>query len=88
MRGPTIRRGARIGINATLLPHIDIGEGALVGAGSVVTTDIPARTVAYGNPARSMKSVDELPCPFDLVERPYVDGLDVRARNAGMIAES
>ena len=82
MRGPTIKRGARIGVNATLLSHITIGEGALIGAGSVVTRDIPAHTLAYGNPARPIKSVDELPCPFGLVERPYVEGRDVQARRA------
>ena len=80
MRGPTIKRGARVGVNVTLLSHITIGEGALIGAGSVVTNDIPAHSVAYGNPARLLKSVDELPCPFGLVERPYVNGLDVKAR--------
>ena len=82
MRGPTIKRGARIGVNVTLLPHITIGEGALIGAGSVVTHDIPAYAVAYGNPARPCKSVDELPCPSDLVERPYINGLDVKTRQA------
>ena len=82
MRGPTIKRAARIGVNVTLLSHITIGEGALVGAGSVVTRDIPAFTVAYGNPARPVGSVEELPCPFDLVERPYANGLDVKAQQA------
>jgi acetyltransferase-like isoleucine patch superfamily enzyme len=82
MRGPTIKRAARIGVNVTLLSHITIGEGALVGAGSVVTRDIPAFTVAYGNPARPVGSVEELPCPFDLVEHPYANGLDVKARQA------
>jgi acetyltransferase-like isoleucine patch superfamily enzyme len=80
MRGPTIKRGARIGVNVTLLPLITIGEGALIGAGSVVTQDIPAFSVAYGNPARPVKPVDDLTCPFELVERPYVHGLDVKAR--------
>jgi acetyltransferase-like isoleucine patch superfamily enzyme len=80
MRGPTIKRGARIGVNATLLPHVTIGEGALIGAGSVVTHDIAPHTVAYGNPARPVKPVDELTCAFGLVARPYVDGLDVRTR--------
>ena len=82
MRGPTIKRGARIGVNVTLLPHITVGEGALVGAGSVVTRDIPPYAVAYGNPARPVRTVDELPCPFEVVERAYVDGLDVKARQA------
>jgi acetyltransferase-like isoleucine patch superfamily enzyme len=80
MQGPTIKRGARIGVNVTLLSHITIGEGALIGAGSVVTHDIPAQRVAYGNPARPMKSVNELTCPFDCVDYPYEDGLDVQAR--------
>ena len=80
MRGPTIRRRARIGVNVTLLPHITIGEGALIGAGSVVVHDIPPRSVAYGNPARVSKTVDELDCAFGLVEQPYMRGLDVRAQ--------
>src|SRR3990170_236509 len=52
MRGPTIRRGAQIGANVTLLPFINIGEYALVGAGSVVTRDVPPGAVVRGNPAR------------------------------------
>jgi acetyltransferase-like isoleucine patch superfamily enzyme len=82
MRGPTVKRRARIGVNVTLLPHITIGECALIGAGSVVTRDIPAYAVAYGNPARPCKSVDELACPSELTERPYVNGLDVKMRQA------
>ena len=61
-RGPTIRRGARIGGGAVLLPGIEIGEEAFVGAGAVVTKDVPARTVVVGNPARVLRDVpdDEL----------------------------
>lgn len=81
MKGPTVKKGARIGVNVTLLPHIVIGEGSLIGAGSVVTKDIPPFTVAYGNPAHPVKSVEDLPCPFELVDRPYVMGLDVKARD-------
>ena len=47
-----IRKGASIGSNATILCGIEIGESATVGAGSVVTKDIPANTTVYGNPAR------------------------------------
>jgi acetyltransferase-like isoleucine patch superfamily enzyme len=79
MQGPTIRRGARIGVNATLLPHIVIGENALVGAGSVVTADVPAGMLVVGSPARVIGHVDTLECPFDLV-KPYEQGLDVRRR--------
>jgi acetyltransferase-like isoleucine patch superfamily enzyme len=82
MRGPTIKRRARIGVNVTLLPHITVGEGALVGAGSVVTRDIPPYALAYGNPARPVRTVEELPCPFERVERAYEHGMDVRARQA------
>lgn len=60
LQGPTIKRGARIGINATLLPGIVIGENALVGAGSVVTKDVPAGMVVAGNPARVKGDVEEL----------------------------
>lgn len=60
MSGPHIGAGARIGVNATLLPFVRIGAGALVGSGAVVTRDIPAGAVAYGNPARVAGSVAEL----------------------------
>lgn len=58
--GPTIKRGARVGINATLLPAVVIGEGALVGAGAVVTKDVPAGAVVAVNPARVVGQFDEL----------------------------
>lgn len=50
-----IRRGASVGANATLLPGIEIGAGAMVGAGAVVTRDVPARAVVVGNPARVVR---------------------------------
>ena len=54
LMGPTIRRGARLGANSTILPGIVIGEEAVVGAGAVVTRDVaPGDTVA-GNPAREI----------------------------------
>lgn len=56
-RGPTIRRGARIGGGAVLLPGIEIGEEAFVGAGAVVTKDVPPRAVVVGNPARVLRDV-------------------------------
>ena len=62
MRGPTIKRGAQIGCNVTLLPHITIGEYALIGAGSVVTKDIPPYSVVYGNPARVVKKITGIVC--------------------------
>lgn len=50
-----IKKGASIGANATILPGITIGEGAMIGAGSVVTKDIPANATWVGNPARQIK---------------------------------
>jgi acetyltransferase-like isoleucine patch superfamily enzyme len=62
VRGPTIRRGARVGGGAILLPGVEIGEEAFVGAGAVVLKDVPPRTVVVGNPARELRQVpgDEL----------------------------
>ena len=51
-----VKRGASIGSNATLLCGITIGEGAIVGAGSVVTKDVPPGAIVAGNPARVMKA--------------------------------
>jgi acetyltransferase-like isoleucine patch superfamily enzyme len=56
-KGPTIRRGARIGGGAVLLPGIEIGEEAFVGAGAVVLEDVPPRAVVVGNPARKIRDV-------------------------------
>jgi acetyltransferase-like isoleucine patch superfamily enzyme len=47
-----IKRGARIGAGAVILPGVEVGEEAMVGAGAVVTKNVPAKTVFYGNPAR------------------------------------
>ena len=58
-RGPTIRRGARVGGGAVLLPGIEIGEEAFVGAGAVVLADVPAKAVVVGNPARQIRDVPD-----------------------------
>jgi acetyltransferase-like isoleucine patch superfamily enzyme len=58
-RGPTIRRGARIGAAAVLLPGIEIGEEAFVGAAAVVLKDVAPRAVVVGNPARQIREVPE-----------------------------
>ncbi len=52
LRPVQIKKGATIGSNATILGGITIGEYAMVGAGSVVTKDVPAHAVVYGNPAK------------------------------------
>jgi len=50
-----VRRGASIGSGATLLCNLSVGENAIVGAGSVVTKDVPANTIVAGNPARVLR---------------------------------
>lgn len=57
--GVTIKNGASIGANATLLPGVTIGEKALVGAGAVVTKDVPARAVVVGNPAKIIRYLED-----------------------------
>jgi acetyltransferase-like isoleucine patch superfamily enzyme len=57
VKGPTIRRGARVGGGAVLCPGIEVGEEAFVGAGAVVTKDVPPRAIVVGNPARVLREV-------------------------------
>lgn len=73
--GPTIKRGARVGVNVTILPRVVIGEYALIGAGAVVTKDVPPHAVVYGNPAQVHASVDEIACPLHEGVPAYVNGL-------------
>jgi acetyltransferase-like isoleucine patch superfamily enzyme len=71
MTGPHIGAGAQIGVNVTILPFVRIGAGALIGSGAVVTRDVPAGMVAYGNPALPQRWVADLP--------------DIERRVAGLI---
>lgn len=53
-----IKRGASLGANATILPGITIGENSIVGAGSVVTKDVPPGALVVGNPARFVRQLN------------------------------
>jgi UDP-2-acetamido-3-amino-2,3-dideoxy-glucuronate N-acetyltransferase len=55
-----VKRGASIGSGATLLAGITVGENAIVGAGSVVTRDVPSNTVVAGNPAKMLRKFNDL----------------------------
>jgi UDP-2-acetamido-3-amino-2,3-dideoxy-glucuronate N-acetyltransferase len=66
VRGPIIRRGTRVGGGAVLLPGIEIGEEAFIGAGAVVTRDVEPRALVVGSPARYLRSVP----PEELLESP------------------
>jgi len=61
LKGAILKKNAKIGANATLLPGITIGENALVGAGAVVTKDVPPNKVVAGNPAKIINDVSNLP---------------------------
>lgn len=78
-----IEQGASIGGNATLLPGITVGEGAMVGAGSVVTHNVPAHAVVQGNPARIVRYIhqgDE----SSTIEMPVVPASDVLEERQGL----
>ena len=53
-----VKRGASIGTGATILPNVTIGENAIVGAGSVITRDVPANAVVAGNPAKILRYLE------------------------------
>ena len=55
-----VKQGASIGSNCTILANVTIGERAIVGAGSVVTKDVPADTIVAGNPARIMRRINQV----------------------------
>jgi acetyltransferase-like isoleucine patch superfamily enzyme len=63
-KGPTIRRGARVGAGAVICPGVEIGEDAFIGAGAVVVKDVPPHVVMVGNPARALRDVS----PEELLE--------------------
>lgn len=60
--GPIVRKGAKIGAGAIVMPGVTIGENALIGAGAVVVSDVPANKMAYGNPARIIGSAKVHEC--------------------------
>ena len=64
LKGPIIKKGAKIGANVTLLPGVTIGEYSLIGGGAVVANDIPPGSVAYGNPAIAKKTINQLIDPY------------------------
>ena len=57
VKGPTIRRGARVGGGVVICPALEIGAEAFIGAGAVVTKDVPPRALMVGNPARHIRDV-------------------------------
>jgi len=62
--GPVIKKRATVGAAVVILPGVIVGEKAIVGAGSVVTKDVPAGCVVAGNPAKVIAKVEDLSCPL------------------------
>lgn len=60
LKGPVIKKNAKIGANTTILPAINIGENTLIGAGSVIVKDVPPNKVVVGNPGRIIKDVGSM----------------------------
>jgi acetyltransferase-like isoleucine patch superfamily enzyme len=55
-----IKKGASIGSGATILSNIQVGENAIIGAGSVVTKDVPPNSIVAGNPAKVLRYIDQI----------------------------
>jgi acetyltransferase-like isoleucine patch superfamily enzyme len=71
MRGPTLEQGVQVGVNVTILPYVRVGAYSLLGAGAVVTADVPPRSVVVGNPGRVIRTLDQLRCSTGLTDVPY-----------------
>ena len=71
LKGPTIGEGAQIGGGVTILPRVNIGRRAVIGAGSVVTRDISPEMIAYGNPAREVMHINDLRCKMGIRQWAY-----------------
>ncbi len=87
LQGPVIRQGARVGANVTILPFVVVGAGAMVGAGSVVTRDVPAHSLVYGTPAvvrGALPDREEVDRRIALLSSGSRPGGDGRADQVGM----
>jgi len=70
--GPILEDMVKIGANCTILPGVKIGRNSLIGAGSVVTGDVPSDSVYVGNPARFIKKISELECEKGFFDKLYL----------------
>jgi len=82
-----IRKGAVVGAKVILSPGIEIGQRAVIGAGAVVTKGVEEEAVMVGNPAKQIRTISELECPFDLMggKRPYEAKASGGATNIPMV---
>jgi len=71
MRGPTLERGVQVGAGAVLMPYVRIGADSIIGAGAVVTADVPPGSVVAGNPGRVIGDRLSLTCSTGITDAPY-----------------
>ena len=71
IQGPVLKKGAKISTNATIGPRVTVGENSLVGAGAVVFNDVEPNAVVVGIPAKKIKDVREITCPYGIIDKPY-----------------
>ena len=70
--GAIVEDYVRIGANCTILPGVRIGKNSIIGAGAVVVKNVPPDSVSVGNPAKVIKSINELKCTAGFFEKPYL----------------
>jgi len=70
--GPILEDMVKVGANCTILPGVRIGKNSLIGAGSVVTKDVPSNSVYAGSPARFIKKIKDLECEKGFFNKPYL----------------
>lgn len=68
---PLIRRGVQLGAGSIIMAYVVVGEYSVIGAGSVVTRDVPPYSIVLGNPARLHGAVDQITCNRGFTDRPY-----------------
>jgi acetyltransferase-like isoleucine patch superfamily enzyme len=71
IKGVTVEDDVKIGANVTTAPGITIGKNSLIGIGSVIIKDVEPNSFMFGNPAKRIKGVEEIKCPYNYVDRPY-----------------
>jgi len=71
IQGVILKKGAKVSTNATIGPRVVIGENALVGAGAVVFSDVEPNAVVVGIPAKRVKDVRDITCPYGFIDKPY-----------------
>lgn len=70
--GAVVEDNVRIGGNVTILPGVKIGTNSLIGAGTILTKNVPSNSVIAGNPARIIKNISELKCIKKFFKKPYI----------------